>query len=113
MNHCGRSNVSPWADFMFPEFEELLVDDAMFDALIGGEPIPMTGLDVSSETAIPSRFTELDDEVIVPNEPQTAPSALPLPHDLTTDAEIQPVEIATRNENTALGPRRYFSFGRH
>jgi hypothetical protein len=107
MNHCGRSNVSSWADFMFPEFEELFVDDVMFDALIGGEPTAI--FDSSSETAIPSRFTELDDGLNLANEPQTAPSALPLPHDLMTDIEVQPVETATtRNENTALGPRRYF-----
>jgi hypothetical protein len=107
MDHRERFNVSPWD--VFPEFEELLVDDAMFNAFIGDEPI--AGFDISSEAAIPSRFTELDDELDLANEPQTAPSALPVPRDRTTDpGNQQAVELAIphTNQGTVLGPRRYF-----
>jgi hypothetical protein len=109
MDHCERSNDSPWNEFMFPEFEELLVDDAIFDAFIGDEPTLMTGFDNSSETDLPSRFTELDNELDLANEPQTAPSAHPVSRDGTTDPEIQQAAepAIPPNEGTALGPRRY------
>jgi hypothetical protein len=104
MDHCERSNVSPWDDLMFPEFEELLVDDAMFDAFIGDEPMA----DISSEAAMPLRFTELEEELNLANEPQTAPSALPVPRDRTNPEIQQAVGPAIPPNAVALGPRRYF-----